>query len=299
MPLMGLLTYPAFDLIDRKAVAGDPRARELASYFVGHVGRRPRGRRPMMLGLGVSGPQIVEGWYGRPWGKPNLRLRDYVAILKKVFRREYVAHEGHETRLPYKGEGSSGLGKPLKTILHPQGIPVLLGTDTPLNVRMTAEVADGWLAMHVTPSTMAQARSMVGEGIAKRTDGMTMEKFEIHGTVGVKVNDDVKAALQEPEAQIALYAGGMGAKTKNFHKEAMIKRGYAEAAERIQELFLAGRKDEATAAVPDDYVDEEWLVGPPARIQERFKPWRDSGLSTLKIRTASPEVLEIIAAVAD
>ncbi|ACG78954.1 5,10-methylenetetrahydromethanopterin reductase [Phenylobacterium zucineum HLK1] len=250
----------------------------------------------MIVGIGVSGPQIVEGWYGRPWGKPNPRLRDTVAILKKIFRRESpVSHEGKEISLPYQGEGAIGLGKPLKGILHSGDIPVYLGTDTPLNVRMTGEVADGWLGFHLVPSMVKPYRALLEEGLARRSDGRRIEDFDIQGAVGVKVNPDVKAALQEPKPHIALYAGGMGAKDKNFHKEAMVKRGYGEAAERIQELFLAGRKEEAAAAVPDDYVDEEWLVGPPERIRERFKLWRDSGITTLTIRRSPAEVLELIA----
>ncbi|MGE5566102.1 MAG: LLM class F420-dependent oxidoreductase [Parcubacteria group bacterium] len=250
----------------------------------------------MIVGIGASGPQIVEGWYGRPWSKPNPRLRDTVAILKKIFRREGpVSHEGKEISLPYTGEGSVGLGKPLKSILHSPDIPVYLGSGTDLNVRMTGEIADGWLGFHVVPSTVKRYRALLEEGIAKRKDGKRIEDFEIHGAVGVKINDDVKAALQEPKPHIALYAGGMGAKEKNFHKEAMVQRGYGEAAERIQELFLAGRKEEAAAAVPDEYVDEEWLVGPKARIKERFKAWRDSGITALTVRRSNAEALEVVA----
>jgi len=250
----------------------------------------------MILGLGVSGPQIVEGWYGRPWGKPTRRYRDTVAILRKIFRREYVSHDGYEIKLPYEGEGSSGLGKPLKNIMHPDpNLPIMLGTDTPLNVRLAGEIADGWLGFHLTPGMMPHYKAQLAEGMAKRTDGMTFDRFEIKASVGVKVNPDVKSALQEPKPYIALYAGGMGAASMNFHKDAMIKRGYADAAARIQELFLAGRREEAAAAVPDDYVDEEWLIGTPERIKERFKPWRDSGITILNLRMNSPEILEMMA----
>ncbi|MBV9996616.1 MAG: LLM class F420-dependent oxidoreductase [Caulobacteraceae bacterium] len=252
----------------------------------------------MRVGIGTSGPQIVEGWLGRPWGRTNYRLRDTVAILRKIWRREYVEHHGKEIELPYRGPGSIGLGKPLKNIMHPGPIPIYIGADTPLNVRMTGEVADGLMAMHLTPSTMKQTMATLQEGIAKRTDGMTLEKFYIRGGVGVRITDDVKAALAAEKAHIALYAGGMGARSINFHKEAMVKRGFGEAADRIQELFLAGRKEEAAAAVPDEYVDEEYLVGPQARIAERYKAWRDSGLSELAIRMAPPEVIELMAKIA-
>jgi len=260
---------------------------------------RLAGQGRMMLGLGVSGPQIVEGWYGRPWGKPNTRMRDTVAILRKVWRREHVSHDGKEIALPYTGPGSIGLGKPLRTAFHGNpDIPIYLGTQTPLNVRMTGEIADGWLGFHLVPATVKRYQALLEEGLARRSDGRTLKEFEIAGTVGVIPGDDVKAALQTPKPHIALYAGGMGAKDMNFHKQAMIERGYADAAERIQELFLAGRRAEAAEAVPDEYVDEEWLVGPPARLRERFRPWRDSGITTLKIRPARGDVLEIMAALA-
>lgn len=255
------------------------------------------GRGRMMLGIGVSGPQIVEGWYGRPWGKPNRRLRDTVSIVRQIFAREgKVEHDGDEISVPYTGEGSIGLGKPLKSIMAATpNLPILLGAGTPLNVRLTGEIADGWLGFHLTPGTVAKWKAVLAEGIAKRTDGKTMDDFEVYGLAGVKLNDDVKAALQEPKTHIAFMAGGMGAKAKNFHKEAMVNRGYGEVADRIQELFLAGRKDEAAAAVPDEYVDEEWLVGSRERIQERFRRWQDSGISALTIRINTIEVLEIIA----
>ena len=250
----------------------------------------------MAVGLGVSGPQIVEGWYGRPWGKPNRRLRDTVAIMKKIFRREGpVSHDGREISLPYRGEGSSGLGKPLKSILHGGNIPIYLGTETPLNVRMTGEVADGWLGFHLVPATVKRYKALLAEGIAKRTDGKTMKDFEIAGKFGVMNVDDVKTALQLPKPHIALYAGGMGARTKNYHNDAMVARGYGDAAARIQELFLAGRKDEAAAAVPDEYVDEEWLVGPKERIRQRLRVWLDSGMTTVMTRRTSEDILELIA----
>ncbi|ACG78952.1 5,10-methylenetetrahydromethanopterin reductase [Phenylobacterium zucineum HLK1] len=254
----------------------------------------------MIVGIGASGPQIVEGWYGRPWGKPNPRLRDTAAILKKIFRREGpVSHEGKEISLPYQGEGGIGLGKPLKGILHSGDIPVYLGTDTPLNVRMTAEVADGWLAMHFVPGDLKRYRPLLEEGFARRTDGMTLDRFEIRGAIAnVVIADDVKAALQPLKAHVALFVGGMGAKEKNFHKETMVNRGYGEAAERIQELFLAGRKEEAAAAVPDDYLDEESLVGPPERIRERWAAWRDSGLTGITFRKMTDEAIELIAKIA-
>ncbi|HXQ47739.1 MAG TPA: LLM class F420-dependent oxidoreductase [Caulobacteraceae bacterium] len=255
------------------------------------------GEGRMMLGIGASGPQIVEGWYGRPWGSPNARLRDTITIIKKIFRREGpVSYDGAEISLPYRGERSSGLGKPLKSVLKATpNIPILIGADTPANVRLAGEIADGWMGFHLIPSMASTYRPWLEQGLAKREDGKTMDGFLLHASLSVKVADDVRAALQEPKAQIALFVGGMGAKAKNYHKDSMVKQGYAEAANRIQELFLAGRKDEAARAVPDDYVDDTCLVGPPDRIRQRFRPWRDIGLTTLNIRMNTPDVLKMLA----
>ena len=254
------------------------------------------GKGRMMVGIGVSGPQIVEGWYGQPWGKPADRIRDYVAIMKKILKREGpVTHDGREISLPYKGPGSSGLGKPLKSILHGNpDIPIMLGTATPGNIRMTAEIADGWLSMHLVPGSLKRWLPVLEEGFAKRSDGMTLKQFEIRGSVTVKITDDVKQAIASAKPHVALYVGGMGAKDKNFHKDAMIARGFPEAAERIQELFMAGRKEEAAAAVPDEYIDEEGIMGPPERVKERWARWRDSGLTMLSVNSPTDEVIEVV-----
>ena len=256
------------------------------------------GEGRMMLGIGVSGPQIVEGWHGQPWGHPADRMRDYVAIIKKILKREGpVSHQGREISLPYPKDapGSSGLGKPLKSILHGNpNIPVMLGTATKGNIRLAAEIADGWLSMHLVPGSLKEYIPVLEEGFAKRTDGMTLKNFVIRGSVSVKVTDDVKKAIDAAKPHVALYVGGMGAKDKNFHKDAMIRRGFPEAAELIQELFMAGRKDEAAAAVPDDYIDDEGLMGPPDRIRERWGRWRDSGLTILSISTPNDEAVEVI-----
>jgi len=256
------------------------------------------GEGRMIVGLGVSGPQIVEGWYGQPWGKPNTRIRDYVAIMKKIFKREGpVSHDGKEIQLPYTGPGSTGLGKPLKSILHGNpNIPVMLGTATPMNIRMTAEIADGWIGMHLAPdSVKTKWLPLINEGLAKRTDGKTLADFDIRGSLTVQMVGDVRAALDAAKPRVALYAGGMGAKEKNFHKDAMVDRGFGDAADRIQELFLAGRKEEAAAAVPDEYIDDEGLIGPPARIKERWKLWRDSGVTSMCFMNANEEFIDLMA----
>jgi len=253
------------------------------------------GEGRMIVGLGMSGPQVVEGWYGQPWGKPNYLMRDYVAIMKKIWKREApLSHQGRQISLPYTGAGALGLGKPLKSILHGNpDIPVYLGTSSELNVAMTAEVADGWLLMHFAPGDLAQHRPVLERGMARRRDGMTMERFVTHAVLQVSIDDDVGAAIRAAKPGIALYVGGMGAKEMNFHKDAMVRRGYAEAADRIQELWLAGRKEEAADAVPDEYVDSQQLVGPPARLMQRWPAWRDSGLTSLHITRATPQVVEL------
>ena len=253
-----------------------------------------------IAGIGVSGPQIVEGWYGQPWGRPYYRIKDYVTIMKKIFaRKEPVRHDGKEIALPYTGEGAMGIGKPLKSILHMNpDIPIWLGTGTETNVRMTAEVADGWLPLSFVPGMMETYRPWIEEGFARAGGGKGWDDFEIQPMVGVAVTDDVKGALARSKAGIALYVGGMGHRDKNFHNDMMVRRGYGEAASRIQELFLAGRKAEAADAVPDEYVDEGTLVGPKQRIKERYAEWEGSGATGLILNTSQPDAIETMAEIA-
>ena len=254
-----------------------------------------------IAGLGVSGPQIVEGWYGEPWGRPYYRVKDYVAIMRKVFRREApVTHEGAEISLPYTGEGALGVGKPLRSILHMNpDIPIYLGTETDTMVRLTGEIADGWLALGFVPGTLSHHMPLLDEGFrrAEKATGRpkTRADFTIQASVHVEVAEDVRAALAKLKPEVALYVGGMGHKDKNFHKDMMIRRGFADAAARIQELHLAGRKEEATAAVPDEWVDMKSLVGPPARIKERYRAWEESGADALTVRSRQPEAIEVMA----
>ncbi|MBH80456.1 MAG: LLM class F420-dependent oxidoreductase [Gammaproteobacteria bacterium] len=250
----------------------------------------------MLLGIGTSGPQVVEGWHGQPWGKPNYRLRDNVAIMRKVWSGERVEHQGREIVLPYESAGAIGLGKPLRNAMRDvPDIPILIGAETDLNVRMTGEIADGLLTLHTVPRQVEDVRVLLAQGVAKRTDGKTLDDLELVSGVSVVVTDDVQGAIDAAKRGIALYAGGFGARDMNFHKDAFAKRGYAAEADRIQELFLGGRRDEAAAAVPDEYVDEEILIGPPARIRERFALWRDSGFTTLRVSTDREDVLELVA----
>jgi F420-dependent oxidoreductase-like protein len=258
------------------------------------------GEGRMVVGLGVSGPQIVEGWYGQPWGKPTDRIRDYVDIMRKIWRREGpVTHDGPELQLPYTGPGSTGRGKPLKSILHGNPrIPVLLGANTPANLRLAGEIADGLICMHVTPDILPSKIASLREGFAKRTDDKTWADFELVGNVSVVIGEDVKSAMAPMRAVTALYVGGMGAREQNYHKQAMADRGFAAEVERIQELFLAGRKAEAEAAVPDDYLDQGGLFGPPARIKQRFAAWRDAGFTHLRLNRVEEPAMELIAGIA-
>jgi F420-dependent oxidoreductase-like protein len=254
----------------------------------------------VIVGLGVSGPQIVEGWYGQPWGKPGERLRDYVAIMRKIWRREGpVTHDGTQISLPYTGPGASGLGKALKSILHGDpDIPIGLGTSTPANIRLTGEIADAWITMHLTPRLLREKLPILQQGIALRTDGKTLAGFEIAANMKVVVTDDVHAELDKARPHIALYVGGMGAGSKNFHKDAMVERGFAAEAARIQELYLAGHKEEAIAAVPHEYLDEGSLIGPAARIAERFSAWADAGFTLFRLNDPGEEEMRVMARIA-
>jgi F420-dependent oxidoreductase-like protein len=254
------------------------------------------GGNRMIAGLGVSGPQIVEGWYGQPWGRPYYRLRDYAQIRKKVFAREApVTHDGKEFQLPYKGPGAMGIGKPLKSILHMNpNIPIWLGSGTETNVRLAAEVCDGILPLGFAPQTAPMYRPWIEEGFARAGNGKSWKDFEIQASTSVIITDDVRTAFRQMKPGIALYVGGMGHANKNFHNDMMVRRGYGEAAKTIQELYLAGRKAEAMEAVPDEFCDEGSLVGPVARIKERFRAWEDSGVTGMTIN-GTDEAIELMA----
>jgi F420-dependent oxidoreductase-like protein len=256
------------------------------------------GRGRVIAGLGLSGPQIVEGWYGQPWAKPIARTRDYVAIMRKVFRREGpVAHDGTAITLPYSGADATGLGKPLKSILHPNPeLPIYLAAGGPANVALAAEVADGWIPMGLSPANAAEFRAPLEKGAAR--SGRGLATLAIQSSTSVHLTDDVAGTIARMKPRVALYVGGMGARDHNFHKDAMVRRGYGDAAQRIQELFLAGRRDDAIAAVPDDYVDEGGLIGSPDRIAQRFVPWAECGITGLTIHAEQNEAIELMARVA-
>ncbi len=252
-----------------------------------------------LVGLGLSGPQVVEGWHGVPYGKPAARTREYVEILRKIWAREEpVSYSGQEYQLPYSGPGATGLGKPLKSILHGRQLPVYLATMGPVNIRTTAELADGWLPIWFSPQRMHLFRPHLEEGFARAGNGKSWKDFDIAAGCTVAIGEDVKALLAMQKPNLALYLGGMGAKEKNFHNDMAIKYGYGEAAAQIQELYLAGRKAEAAEAVPDELCDEMSLVGPVARIKERYPAWEDAGVTTILVQARQPEALELMADIA-
>ena len=253
----------------------------------------------VICGVGVSGPQIVEGWYGEPWGRPYYRVKDYVAIMRKVWAREEpVTHEGREISLPFTGEGALGVGKALKSILHMENIPVWLGTGSEAMVKLTGEIADGWFPMGFAPGMMDVYRPWLEEGVRRAGGGKKVEDIEIEGRAATIITDDVKAGIDTLKPNRALYVGGMGHKDRNFHKDAMIRRGYGAEADRVQELFLAGHKKEAAEAIPDELIDEESLIGPAGRIRERYRAWEDCGIDGLTLRTNQEEAIRLMAELA-
>jgi F420-dependent oxidoreductase-like protein len=278
-------------------LAGRPPA--MAAMQIQTVDALAGGNR-VIAGFGVSGPQIVEGWYGQPWGNPYWRMRDYIQIIRKINLRDGpVSHQGREISLPYTGEGASGLGKPLSSILHPNpDLPIWMGCGGEANVKLTAELCDGWLPHGFVPGRMAHFAPWVEEGFRRAGNGKSWKDFEIQGGGAVLITDDVAGALRAAKPNVALYVGGMGHRTMNFHKKQMQESGYADAAERIQELFLSGRKEEAIDAVPDEYVDERALYGSPDRIEKRWRAWEDSGITGFTVRTDQEEALRLMSRLA-
>ena len=263
--------------------ARTPTATAMAASTLDHLS----GGR-MILGLGVSGPQVVEGWYGQPSNRPLAGTREYVEVVRRALRRdEPVELDGELYQIPYRGAGSQGLGKPLRLMTHPlrTDLPIVLGAEGPKNVAQTAEIADGWLPLYYSPFR----QEIYADQLVHARPG-----FEIYAPVTFTIADDVAAALAPVKAQLTFYVGGMGAPGKNFHTNLMARLGYAEDAYAVQELFLAGKREDALARMPDDFADEISLVGPPSRIRARLDAWRGSPVTTLTIGTRPPDELEAI-----
>jgi F420-dependent oxidoreductase-like protein len=253
----------------------------------------------MLVGIGASGPQVVEGWHGVPYGKPVTRAREYIEIMRTIWKREQpLEHHGEHYDIPC--QGGTGLGKPLKLIVHPlrPSIPIYLAAVGPNNVTLAAELAEGWLPIFFSPERLPVYRAWLDEGFAKAGGGKDLRTFDIAPTVTVALGDDVDACRNAVKPMLALYIGGMGAKGKNFYYDIACRYGYEEAAGRIQTLYLAGDKAGAMRAVPDALVDEVALCGPRERIADRLAAWKTCGITTLICGTSDIAALRVMAELA-
>ncbi|ATY12548.1 LLM class F420-dependent oxidoreductase [Amycolatopsis sp. AA4] len=238
-----------------------------------------------VLGLGASGPQVVEGWYGQPYPKPLARTREYVEIVRKVLAREEpVTIDGQFFQLPLKG--GAGLGKPLKPTVHPlrADLPIYLAAEGPKNVALAAEICDGWLPLFFSPKSDGFYRAALEEGFARPGARRSLADFEVAASVPVIVHDDVEEAASFIKPALALYIGGMGAKSVNFHHDVFARLGYADVADKVQELYLAGRKEEAVKEIPTSLVEDTSLIGPAEKIREELAAWEDTVVTTLLLR---------------
>ena len=248
----------------------------------------------LILGLGVSGPQVVEGWYGQPSNRPLARTREYVEILRRAFQRDdHLSFDGEFHQFPYKGEGSTGLGKPLKVMTHPlrADIPIFIGAEGPRNVTQTAQIADGWLPLYYSP----YRQEVYADQLVDRS-----AHFEIALNLAVTVTEDdspdsISTALAPVKAMLGFYIGGMGAKGQNYHTKLMARMGFEAEAHQIQDLFLEGRREEAVAAVPDRFADEISLVGTPDRIRDRLHAFEESPVTMLNVAPRSGDHLRQVA----
>lgn len=259
----------------------------------------------VILGMGVSGPQVVEGWYGQPFEKPLARTREVVSIIRKVLAREApVTNDGPHHPLPYRGPGSVGLGKPLKPIVHPlrADLPIWLGAEGPKNVAQTAEIADGWIPIFYTPRSAGMYQPWLDEGFARPGARRTRADFEISATCHLQVVENAEQKQMVVDAMkpfVSLYMGGMGAKEQNFHNQVFTRMGYGELAAQVQELYLSGEKDKATALIPDELVDDMHIIGTASEVRERVAQWEETGVTTLLLSCRSAaevrQVAEVLA----
>jgi F420-dependent oxidoreductase-like protein len=241
-----------------------------------------------LLGLGLSGPQVVEGWHGQPWGKPLTKTREYVEMVRAVLRRDVLEYHGEQYEVPYNGPSATGLGKPLKLMARPlrPDIPIYLAVFKPRSVELAAEIADGWLPIFFSPE---RARKTFPAPFSRNGN------FDIAPAVPALVADDVADARDALRPYYALYVGGMGARGKNFYNDLVSSYGFEAEAKKIQDLFLDGRQRDAAAAVPDALIDEMTLIGPPERIKDRLAAWKESGATTLLVSARDPATLRAVA----
>ncbi len=254
-----------------------------------------------ILGIGPSGPQVIEGWHGMPYGRPLTRTREYIEIIRKIEAREgALTHEGYHYQIPKTGEGTTNLGKPLKGILHsPAPLKIVTGTIAPAGVKVSAEVADGMIPVFMNPDRFDVFEDAMNEGFAKAGGGKSLDNFTVTPFCGINLSDDEDAARMPARANLGLYIGGMGARDKNFYNDYAKRLGHEAAAVEIQDHFLAGRRAEAFAAVPDELVDQVALTGPAGKITERLQDWKaaskEKKVDSLLARCSSSAELQVLA----
>ncbi|MEV0299001.1 LLM class F420-dependent oxidoreductase [Nocardia sp. NPDC050710] len=255
-----------------------------------------------ILGLGVSGPQVVEGWYGQPFAKPLQRTREYVSIIRQVLERKApVTNDGPHYPLPYTGPGSLGLGKPLKPIVHPlrADLPIWLGAEGPKNVALTAEIADGWLAIYYAPRLANMYNDWLDEGFARPGARRSREDFEIAASCQVVITDDAASELARMRWIMALYIGGMGAPELNFHAQVYKRMGYEKEVDEIGRLFQAGKKAEAAALVPDELILDTAIIGDEEYVRKQLKVWEAAGVTMMLVSVPDVEQLNRLAPLVD
>jgi len=261
--------------------ARTPAATAMAAMTLDHLS----GGR-VLLGLGVSGPQVVEGWYGQAYGKPLARTREYVDIVRRIIRREEpINAHGEFYDMPYTGADGKGLGKPLKSTIHPfrKEIPIYLGAEGPKNVALAAEICDGWLPLFFSPKENDFYQGCLDEGFAKAGEPDKASRFDVASGVQIIAGDDVEKCADFIRPFLALYAGGMGARGANFHFEVFARMGYEDVALQVQDLYLAGKKAEAAAVIPLAMVEDVALVGPPDKIRAELDKWRETCITTFLV----------------
>jgi F420-dependent oxidoreductase-like protein len=259
--------------------ARTPSATAMAAITMDHLSN---GR--FILGLGVSGPQVVEGWYGQSYRRPLERTREYIEVVRQIVAREApVTYHGNQVQMPYTGADASGLGKPLRSTVHPlrNQIPIYLGAEGPKNVSLAAEICDGWLPLFFSPKEDAFYRERLAEGFAASGEDNKAERFEVAAPMLVVPGDDAEKCADMVRPMLALYAGGMGARGANFHFDVFARMGYEDVALKVQDLYLEGKKDEAAAAIPLKMVEDVALVGPPEKIRDEIPRWEDTCLTTV------------------
>lgn len=279
--------------------ARTPTAAAMAAISMDHL----TGGR-FIMGLGVSGPQVVEGWYGQPYGRPLARTREYIDIVRQVFARNApVTYDGQFFKLPLPTqEGNpliSGLGRPLRSTVHPlrSNLPIHLAAEGPKNIALAAEIADGWLPAFYSPRQDQEFRELLAQGFSRRSPELSTERdFEVSASVLVAHGQTVKEAADQVRPVIALYVGGMGAKEANFHRNAIDRLGYAEVCDEVQAKYLAGDKAGAMAAIPLELIDDIALVGPVDRMAQRLQLWQDTAVTSIIAQGDSTAVRALIAA---